>query len=135
MRIYCQASRPGTKCPSLNGVGLSFPADLDGIVATWNIAALDDCGGHVNNAESYHYHSATGCWHEGAQPDEHAALVGYALDGYGIYSMTDLDGGEPTDPDECRGHTDDVRGYHYHVAPPGKNRFIGCFHVEVVEVG
>ncbi len=119
---------------SLNGVGLSFPADLAGILATYNIAALDDCGGHVNNAISYHYHAATGCWHEIDQSDDHAALIGYAMDGYAIHSMTNLDGGEPTDLDECRGHTDESRGYHYHVADPGENRFIGCFHGEVAEV-
>jgi len=118
---------------SLNGVGLSFPADIDGILATFNIAALDDCGGHVNNAISYHYHGATGCWHEIAQADEHAALIGYAMDGYAIHSMTNLDGGEPTNLDECRGHTDDLRGFHYHAASPGENMFIGCFHGEVVE--
>ena len=119
---------------SLNGVGLSFPADIDGIVATFNIAALDDCAGHVNNAISYHYHGATGCWHEIDQEDQHAALIGYAMDGYGIYSMTNLDGGEPTDLDECRGHSDAERGYHYHAASPGENMFIGCFHGEIAVV-
>ena len=119
---------------SLNGIGLSFPADIEGIIATFNIAALDDCGGHVNNAISYHYHGATGCWHEIAQEDGHAALIGYAMDGYAIYSMTNLDGGEPTDLDECRGHTDETRGYHYHAASPGENMFIGCFHGEVAMV-
>ena len=47
--------------------------------------------------------------------------------------MTNLDGGEPTDLDQCRGHSDEVRGYHYHAASPGENMFIGCFHGEIVE--
>lgn len=119
---------------SLNGVGLSFPADIDGIVATFNIAALDDCAGHVNNAISYHYHGASGCWYEIDQSDEHAALIGYAMDGYAIHSMTNLDGGEPSDLDECRGHTDSERDYHYHAASPGENMFIGCFHGEIAQV-
>jgi len=59
------------------------------------------------------------------------ALVGYALDGYGIYAMTDLDGVEATDLDDCRGHTDDVRGYHYHAASVSENMFIGCYSGEV----
>jgi hypothetical protein len=118
---------------SLNGVGLSFPADLDGIIATYNIAALDDCGGHVNNAVSYHYHGATGCWHEVEQADAHASLIGYAMDGYGIHEMLNQDGAEPSDLDECRGHSDTERGYHYHAASPGENMFIGCFHGEVVQ--
>jgi hypothetical protein len=119
---------------SLNGIGLSFPADIDGILATFNIAALDDCGGHVNNAISYHYHGAAGCSHEIAQPDNHGAMIGYAMDGYAIYAMTDLDGVEPDDLDECRGHTDQLRGYHYHAASPGENMFIGCFSGEVAVV-
>lgn len=117
---------------ALNGVLLSFDAGIEDILATYNIAALDDCGGHVNNAESYHYHGAAGCTHEIEQPDEHAALIGYAMDGYGIYSMTDVDGTEPSDLDECRGHTDDDRGYHYHATSPSENSFIGCFHGETV---
>ena len=119
---------------ALNGVLLSFPADIDGIVATYNIAAIDDCGGHVNNAESYHYHGAAGCPHEIEQSDEHGALIGYAMDAYGIYSMTNKDGTEPSDLDECRGHTDSDRGYHYHATSPSENSFIGCFHGEVAFV-
>lgn len=116
---------------ALNGVLLSFPADLDGIISTYNIAAIDDCAGHVNNAESYHYHGAAGCPHEIEQVD-HAPLIGYAMDGYGIYAMVNADGVEPTDLDECRGHTDADRGYHYHATSPSENSFIGCFHGETV---
>jgi len=119
---------------ALNGVLLSFPADIDGIVATYNIAAIDDCGGHVNNAESYHYHGAAGCPYEVAQSDGHGPLIGYVMDGYGLHSMVDEDDTEPSDLDECRGHTDDERGYHYHATSPSENSFIGCYHGEVVEV-
>ena len=64
------------------------------------------------------------------QADGHAPLLGYAMDGYGLYAMTDDEGIEPADLDECRGHSDDDRGYHYHVAGAGENLFIGCFHGE-----
>ena len=47
-----------------------------------------------------------------------------------LYAMLDTAGTEPADLDECRGHTDATRGYHYHVASAGENMFISCFHGE-----
>ena len=116
---------------ALNGVVMDPPAPVANILAGYTIAAYDDCGGHVNPFDGYHYHAATGCPEEVAQDDGHAPLIGYALDGYGIYAMEDADGNEAGELDECRGQTDDVRGYHYHVASPGENMFIGCFRGEV----
>lgn len=112
---------------ALNGVRFDPPAPVDAILAAHTIAAFDDCGGHVNHVNGYHYHGATGCSHEVEQDDGHAPLIGYALDGYGMYAMLDEDGEESTDLDACRGHSDDTRGYHYHVADAGENEFIGCF--------
>ena len=37
------------------------------------------------------------------------------------------------DLDECRGHYDEVRGYHYHVDAAGNNNFINCFSGAVVQ--
>ena len=54
-------------------------------------------------------------------------MIGYAFDGYAIYGPNGEDGKPPTDLDECNGHTDPVRGYHYHVT----NKFpyiIGGYH-------
>jgi hypothetical protein len=113
---------------ALNGVNFDPPAPTQAILAAHTIAAFDDCGGHVNLAAGYHYHAATGCSASIAQGDGHAALIGYALDGYGLFAMVNDDGAEPTDLDTCRGHTDATRGYHYHVAGAGENMFIGCFH-------
>lgn len=112
---------------TLNGVMLAPPAPVDAILGTYTIAAFDDCGGHVNPVEGYHYHAATGCTEIGFQGDGHAAVLGYALDGYAVVGMTDEDGTEPDDLDACRGHSDEARGYHYHAASPGENMFIGCF--------
>ena len=111
---------------TVNGVRISFPAGLDNILDAYQIAALDDCGGHTNNADGYHYHESAGCAFEVDQCDEHAPLLGYARDGYAIHTMTDAAGVEPGDLDACRGHTDDLRGYHYHAAGEGENAFIGC---------
>ncbi|MGB5247170.1 MAG: YHYH protein [Woeseia sp.] len=115
---------------TLDGVVLAPPAPVDAILGAYTIAAFDDCGGHVNPVEGYHYHAATGCTELVAQNDGHAALIGYAIDGYALHGMMNEDLSEPTDLDGCRGHTDDVRGYHYHAASAGENMFIGCFNGE-----
>ncbi|MBQ4830541.1 YHYH protein [Alteromonas sp. MMG017] len=112
---------------SLNGVVIAGPAPVSQILAANTIAAFDDCGGHVNPAEGYHYHASLGCSEVVTSIDEHANLMGYALDGYGIYGMLNANGEEDYDLDECRGHEDDTRGYHYHAASAAENMFIGCY--------
>ena len=112
---------------SLNGVLLAAPAPIDAILGAYTIAAFDDCGGHTNPVAGYHYHAATGCTEIIAQDDGHADQLGYALDGYAIHGLVDQNGSEPSGLDSCRGHADGDRGYHYHAASPGENRFIGCF--------
>lgn len=118
---------------AFNGVQFDPPAPTAAILAAYTIAAFDDCGGHINTATGYHYHAATGCSQSVEQCDGHAPLIGYAMDGYGMYAMNAEGGTEPADLDECRGHTDETRGYHYHVASPGENMFIGCYHGKTVE--
>ena len=115
---------------ALNGALLAAPAPVRDILANYTIAAFDDCGGHVNPIDGYHYHAATGCTESAFESDGHAGLIGYALDGHGIYGLVDAEGEEHAGLDECRGTTDEVRGYHYHAASPGENRFIGCFRGE-----
>ena len=115
---------------AVNGIPLDPPAPVDRIKAAYTIAAFDDCGGHINPHEGYHYHAATGCSTTVASGDGHAPLIAYALDGYGIHAMTDAAGTEAMGLDACRGHTDEARGYHYHVVGAGENMFIGCFRGE-----
>lgn len=112
---------------ALNGIVIDAPAPTDRILAGLTIAALDPNGGHVNPHTGYHFHAATGKSHQVVSSDGHAALIGYALDGYGIYAQKDPSGTEASGLDSCRGHTDTVRGYHYHAASAGENMFIGCF--------
>jgi hypothetical protein len=118
---------------ALDGTQMAGPAPTDEILGSYTIAAFDDCGGHINLHQGYHYHSTNGCSSETATEDGHAPLVGYAMDGYGIYAMKDAQGKEPEDLDECRGHSDDVLGYHYHAASPSENMFIGCMRGETVK--
>ena len=107
---------------------------MNAILGAYTVAAFDDCGGHVNTHQGYHYHANMGCTDK-VTDESHAPLVGYALDGYGIYALKDASGKEAEGLDECRGQTDDVRGYHYHAGSPSENQIIGCLHGESVSSG
>ena len=117
---------PSQRGVAFNGVVFDAPAPTDAILGAYTLAPFDDAGGHINLNAGYHYHAATGVSTEIAQDDGHAPMIGYAIDGFGLYAQLDANGDEPTDLDDCRGHTDDTRGYHYHVAAPGSNSFINC---------
>ena len=128
-----KTSRARTAGIALDGSELSGPAPVDAILGAYTIAAFDDCGGHINVHQGYHYHSSTGCTDAKVKNNEgYAPLIGYASDGYGIYAMKDLQGNEAETLDECRGTTDEIRGYHYRSASPSENLFIKCLHGESV---
>jgi hypothetical protein len=113
---------------AFNGVKYDPPAPTHAILAAHTIAPLDDHGGHVNPHGGYHYHAVTGSTKKIEQANSHSAIIGYAIDGFGIYSLSDKNGNKPTDLDECGGHSDDTRGYHYHAGEPGGNQIIKCLH-------
>ena len=54
-------------------------------------------------------------------------MIGYAMDGYGMFELLDENKKEPLRLDENRGYYDAVLGYQYHVGTAGGNRFIGGF--------
>ncbi|MBT0958218.1 YHYH protein [Alphaproteobacteria bacterium KMM 3653] len=117
-----------------NGTGIAFsgaridgPAPRDAILSAHTLAPFDDCGGHVNPHVGYHYHALTGCSTEvAAALADHAPIVGIALDGHMIHAQHDADGTEPTDLDECRGHSTEGLGYHYHANDPAANAILPC---------
>lgn len=120
--------------PGLNALGIAFngvefapPAPVEAILGAHTIAPFDDAGGHLNPHDGYHYHAVTGHTKEIAQPDGHAPMIGYAMDGFGLYAHANADGSIPGDLDECGGHRDTVRGYHYHVGAAGSNQIIKAF--------
>ncbi|MDO6440323.1 YHYH protein [Cyclobacterium sp. 1_MG-2023] len=117
---------PNVRGIAYNGIEFSGAAPTDAILSAYTLAPFDDAGGHINVHQGYHYHAATGISTEIAQADGHAPSIGYAMDGHGIYAQLDENGNEPTDLDQCRGHYDETRGYHYHVDAPGENNFINC---------
>jgi hypothetical protein len=95
---------------------------------------LDACNGHPMMAGMYHYHSVSPCIMP-TTPDS-ATLVGYALDGYGIYVERNAAGDLPTDADldACHGRTSEVLFdgemvdmYHYD-ATLEYPYTVGCYH-------
>ena len=112
---------------AFNGVNFDPPAPTQAILGAHTLAPMDDAGGHVNAGAGYHYHAATGKSKKIVQTDGHAAMIGYAMDGYGLFENLDASGKTYSDLDASGGHYDATRGYHYHVAAAGTNSFIKSF--------
>ncbi|MCE7997909.1 MAG: YHYH protein [Rhodobiaceae bacterium] len=87
---------------------------------------LDRCQGHPQQSGLYHYHGKSPCQDDPTPAQDHSTLIGYALDGFGIYGYHG-EGGQPlasSDLDECHGHIGSVMingemqtVYHYHATP------------------
>lgn len=101
---------------AVNGVPFYNPYNAQGRDASKN-EVFDECCGHPDPAGRYHYHIYPRCIHTSFKdkPGEHSELIGYAFDGYAIYGPNGEGGHPPADLDACNGHSDPVRGYHYHV--------------------
>lgn len=93
----------------------------------------DSCDGHPQQSGMYHYHSSSNCIPGNSNPT--STLIGYALDGFGIYNRFDAAGNELSndDLDECHGTTSPVlwngsvqNVYHY-VATQAFPYTLGCF--------
>ena len=116
---------------ALNGVSFYSALDVQGNDAAAH-EVQDACSGHPRPGGAYHYHSLSDCI---PRIRENKALVGYALDGFGIFSPYDADGRELTtsDLDECHGTTSrivwegkETTMYHY-VLTRDYPYTIGCF--------
>ena len=103
----------------------------------------DSCDGHPERSGEYHYHSQPPCLHDSKSgPNGHSDLLGYALDGFGMYGPQDANGKQlsSADLDECHGHTGPVSWdgkvatmYHYHFTADYPYT-IGCFRGNAVQV-
>ena len=100
---HCTYKRLGI---TLDGVEIDAPLDSSGRDEN-GYELADACGGKPQPGGSYHRQYLSDCV---PHIRESAALVGYALDGFGIYSPFDANGKELTsiDLDECHGITSDV---------------------------
>ena len=116
----------GAIAVSITGASIYNAYDGGGAEAPFNIC-MDYCRGHASPDGGYHYHQYSPCFNEVIEADGHSGIVGYAFDGYAIYGLNDIGGVVPSDLDDCGGHTDPIRGYHYHF----QTQFpwtLGCYH-------
>jgi hypothetical protein len=120
-----QFAESATKLPfgpigvAVNGIPFYNPYNAEGRDAVFgpNAEVFDSCCGHPDPMGRYHYHKYPVClntpFHD--QAGMHSPLIGWAFDGFAIYGPNGEDGKAPRDLDQCNGHIDSVRGYHYHV--------------------
>ena len=104
----------------------------------------DRCNGHPQQTGQYHYHNYSDCLDDSqAQAGGHSDLMGYALDGFGIYGVYGEGGAELTTAnlDACHGHTHQIvwdgeeqNMFHYHFTHDYPYT-IGCFRGAPITVG
>ena len=133
------AAEPGCLPMGTIGVALTGAVFFNALDAPGRDAVVneifDRCEGHPERHGRYHYHHYSPCFDQG-DANTHSPLIGYALDGFGIYGPRDAGGAYITNDqlDACHGHTGPVPAahgqtnviYHYHA-----NRefpyTLGCF--------
>lgn len=106
---------------TLTGVAIYNAFDAAGYDAVAR-EEQDACHGHPDQSDTYHYHGILqACVPDAGSPAQNSSLLGYALDGFGIYGPW-YDGKVLTsaDLDECHGTTSPVEWhgalvsiYHY----------------------
>lgn len=125
---------------TLDGVVLFDALDAAGRDAVAH-EVQDQCEGHPEMSSMYHYHAISPCLLKSATGS--STLVGYALDGYGIYVERTASGALLTDSDldACHGRVSTVNWdgkqvsmYHYD-ATAAYPYTIGCFHGTPVATG
>ncbi len=84
-----KVSANATCAPNVVGVLLTGVALFNALDAPGRDAVAhetqDSCHGHPQRTGVYHYHSLTNCLNDKPGADGNSPLVGYALDGFGIY--------------------------------------------------
>lgn len=117
---------------SVNGVALYNGLDGENRDAVAH-EMQDSCGGHPERSGQYHYHSGSPCLLRDATTS--STLIGYALDGFGIYVERDSSGELLTNAalDTCHGRTSSVvfngtRQTMYHYVVTAEYPYtIGCY--------
>lgn len=104
---------------AINGIPFYNPYNAQGRDAVFgpNAEIFDSCCGHPDPMGRYHYHKYPVCLKTPFKdtPGSHSQKLGTMFDGYALYGPNGTGGKPPTDLDECNGHEDAERGYHYHV--------------------
>ena len=124
---------------AVNGVPLYNPYDAGGVDAPSSIC-FDAYNGHPQMMGEYHYHQWSPAL-DAMETDGHSGVVGYSFDGYPIFGPWESDGVDAHNDmqhplDDCHGHSDAIRGYHYHTSlpysedPNGFPWIMSCYHGE-----
>ncbi len=141
------AAEPSCVPMGMIGFTLSGAAIYNAVDAGGQDAAAhelqDKCDGHPQEAGQYHYHSLSPCMPHGRDASGGSELIGYALDGFGVYGPYDASGRKLTnaDLDACHGKVGPVMWdgklvdmYHY-VLTDQYPYSIGCFKGTPVSTG
>ena len=141
------ANNPSCVSMGMIGFALSGVAIFNALDAMGRDAPAheiqDACGGHPERSGQYHYHDYSACINESNEKDGHSKLVGYALDGFGIYGLQGAGSDAMTnqDLDACHGHNHEINWdgvatnlFHYHMTAEYPYT-IGCFRGEVKNSG
>lgn len=124
-----------------SGVALFNALDGEGRDAAAH-EVQDSCEGHPEITGEYHYHTLSPCVQTGSDTSGKSQLMGYALDGFGIYVSFDENGHLLTnaDLDECHGRSSEIEWngqtvvmYHYEASAEYPYT-IGCFRGTPVQV-
>ncbi len=130
---------PAPRCLPSGAIGIMFSGAvlfnaLDGQGKDAVAHELQDgCQGHPEIDGQYHYHSLSWCIDDSGPG--HSRMLGYALDGFGIFGHRGENGQNVTnfDLDECHGHAHMILWggqpmwlYHYH-ATHEYPYTLGCF--------
>lgn len=104
----------------------------------------DKCGGHPERTGQYHYHNHSPCMADkSGRSGKHSDLMGFALDGFGIFGLYGKSGKKlrNSDLDACHGHTEKIvwngnkqNIYHYHMTAEYPYT-LGCFRGKPVSTG
>jgi hypothetical protein len=96
---------------------------------TGHMPALDPCGGHIDPGGWFHWHATAtdiNAIYAAKKVDATCSIAqsasaqfAYAFDGFPMFGTAEIDGKQPTDLDECNGHTGPTARvkageYHYH---------------------
>lgn len=134
------ASTPTCVSMGMIGISLTGAAIFNALDARGDDAVAheiqDKCSGHPEHSGQYHYHGPSKCLSEkGKSKNGHSGLVGYALDGFGIFGLKGVGGKFVSNRslDQCHGHTETViwdgkskKMYHYHLTREYPYT-VGCF--------
>ena len=134
------AQKPTCLGMGMIGFALTGTAIYNGIDAVGRDAPAhevqDKCNGHPQERGQYHYHNASPCMGDTrSEAGGHSDLVGYAMDGFGIFGLYGEGDRKVTndDLDACHGHTHEVTWngkkqaiYHYHLTDEYPYT-LGCF--------